>query len=292
MRKLGNVYLNYREVSCQEAAHRMCNLHLKECSRTVVYLPVDENATRISLPLARIEAKAKKNEGDDDIWFKNIVDRYQARPDGVEFDNMCLAQFASEYRMVYGQTNSQNKIQLKDDYGTMQKKMDGNFAVIRHPRHSKDTKPEKFYQGQLKVYLPWRHKCQLKPVGYETYEEFYDSGAVRLSRDKDIKPVKMIVSENRSTYEKNADVLNDAWEMLQNSENLEDAWATVGNEAEISRLDAERENLAFSESIEETMEDDYNHLGDELRGQVPAALVIDHSNDHSHRPSLKLYNQC
>ena len=78
MKKLGNVYLDYREVSCQEAAHRMCNLHLKECSRAVVNLPVDENATRMSLPLAQIEAKAKADENDDDIWFKSLVDRYQA----------------------------------------------------------------------------------------------------------------------------------------------------------------------------------------------------------------------
>ena len=130
MKKLGNVYLDYREVSCQEAAHRMCNLHLKECSRAVVNLPVD----------------------------------------GEEFDNMRLAQFASEFRIVYGQTNSPNSFTLKDNFGIIQRRQTDSFAVIRYPRHSKTTKPEQFYQGQLKVY----------------------EGAVRLSEAQEIKPVKLL----------------------------------------------------------------------------------------------------
>ena len=294
MKKLGNVYLDYREVSCQEAAHRMCNLHLKECSRAVVNLPVDENATRMSLPLAQIEAKAKADENDDDIWFKSLVDRYQARPDGEEFDNMCLAKFASEFRIVYGQTKSPNSFTLKDNFGTIQRRQTNSFAVIRYARHSKTTKPEQFYQSQLKVYLPWRHNCQLKPVGYTTYEEFYDNGAVRLSEAQEIKPVKMIVSENKVTYEKDADVLQDAWEMLQSCENLEDAWASVANQAEISRLEAEEENAAFDRN-DEPLTDDHDYLDQEPRDQIPARLAIDHSDDgcitRVVRPLLKCMNK-
>ena len=295
MKKLGNVYLDYREVSCQEAAHRMCNLHLKECSRAVVNLPVDENATRMSLPLAQIEAKAKADENDDDIWFKSLVDRYQARPDGEEFDNMCLAKFASEFRIIYGQTKSPNSFTLKDNFGTIQRRQTNSFAVIRYARHSKTTKPEQFYQSQLKVYLPWRHNCQLKPVGYTTYEEFYDNGAVRLSEAQEIKPVKMIVSENKVTYEKDADVLQDAWEMLQSCENLEDAWASVANQAEISRLEAEEENAAFDQCNDEPLTDDHDYLDQEPRDQIPAGLAIDHSDDgcitRVVRPLLKCMNK-
>ena len=295
MKKLGNVYLDYREVSCQEAAHRMCNLHLKECSRAVVNLPVGENATRMSLPLAQIEAKAKADENDDDIWFKSLVDRYQARPDGEEFDNLCLAQFASEFRIIYGQTKSPNVFTLKDNFGIIQRRQTNSFAVIRYPRYSKTTKPEQFYQGQLKVYLPWRHTCQLKPVGYTTYEEFYDKGAVRLSEAQEIKPVKMIVSENKVTYEKDAEVLHDAWEMLQSCENLEDAWASVANQAEISRLEAEEENAAFDQCNDEPLTDDHNYLDQEPRDQVPTGLAIDHSDDgcitRVVRPLLKCMNK-
>ena len=295
MKKLGNVYLDYREVSCQEAAHRMCNLHLKECSRAVVNLPVGENATRMSLPLAQIEAKAKADENDDDIWFKSLVDRYQARPDGEEFDNLCLAQFASEFRIIYGQTKSPNVFTLKDNFGIIQRRQTNSFAVIRYPRYSKTTKPEQFYQGQLKVYLPWRHKYQLKPVGYTTYEEFYDKGAVRLSEAQEIKPVKMIVSENKVTYEKDADVLHDAWEMLQSCENLEDAWASVANQAEISRLEAEEENAAFDQCNDEPVTDDHDYLDQEPRDQIPARLAIDHSDDgcitRVVRPLLKCMNK-
>ena len=127
MRKLGNVYLDYREISCQEAAHRMCNLHLKECSRAIISLPTDENPTRLSLPLAQIQAK---DDDDDDIWMTNLTEKYQARPNGRDFDDMCFAQFASEFRIVYGQTNSQNAYKLKDNLGIIQRRRKQSHAVI------------------------------------------------------------------------------------------------------------------------------------------------------------------
>ena len=292
MRKLGNVYLDYREISCQEAAHRMCNLHLKECSRAVISLPTDENPTRLSLPLAQIQAK---DDDDDEIWMTNLTEKYQARPNGREFDDMCFAQFASEFRIVYGQTNSQNAYKLKDNLGIIQRRRTQSHAVIRYARHSITAKPEQYYQCQLKAYLPWRYQCQLKPAGYATYEEFHDTGAVRLSDSPEITPVKIIVSENRSRYEKNAEVLHAALDVLQNCGNLEDAWATIAEQAEADRLEAEKESRAFDTILDEPLTDDHDHLNREFPEQIPGGLGVEHSEveclTRSVTPLLKCMNE-
>ena len=294
MKKLGNVYLDYREISCQEAAHRMCNLHLKECSRAVVALPTDENPTRLSLPLSQIQAKARENEDTDDIWMTNLTDKYQARPDAPEFDNMCLAQFASEFRIVYGQTNSQKAYKLKDNRGTIQQRREKNFAVIRYPRHSKTSKPEEYYQCQLKAYLPWRYQCQLKPRGYATYEEFHDAASIRLSDSPEVTPVKIIVAENRSLYEKNAEVLHDAWDTLQSCGSLEDAWATIAEQAEADRLEADKESRSFDSAIDEPLADDHDYLDRQFPEQIPGGLAVEHNDveclTRSVRPLLKCMN--
>ncbi|XP_071963825.1 uncharacterized protein [Antedon mediterranea] len=62
LRKLGNVYMNNREVSAQESIYRVCSLRLKECSRKVEFIPVGPNPVRMSLPLSVI-----KNKEDDDL---------------------------------------------------------------------------------------------------------------------------------------------------------------------------------------------------------------------------------
>ncbi|XP_071965644.1 uncharacterized protein [Antedon mediterranea] len=82
LRKLGNVYMNNREVSAQESIYRVCSLRLKECSRKVEFIPVGPNPVRMSLPLSVI-----KNKEDDDLGFiqkrtrtSNAIVRYPRFP--------------------------------------------------------------------------------------------------------------------------------------------------------------------------------------------------------------------
>lgn len=51
MRKVGSAYLNHREISAQEAVHRVCSLKLKDCSREVAFIPTDEHASRLTKSL-------------------------------------------------------------------------------------------------------------------------------------------------------------------------------------------------------------------------------------------------
>lgn len=101
LRKLGNVYLHAREISVMEAVYRVCAMNLKQSSREVVFVPADQNACRLTKP---VEVLKQSDGTSDDIWMTNIVDRYLARPRNAMFENMCLANFASNYK-VKGKSN-------------------------------------------------------------------------------------------------------------------------------------------------------------------------------------------
>ncbi|CAM4490552.1 unnamed protein product [Leuciscus chuanchicus] len=98
MKQIMNAYAKNREVSAQEAVARTCSLKLKSSSRAVIFIPTDDNAVKMSLPMRCLQTM------DDDIenvWMTGLPEKYKARPNRPEFENMCMAEFASEYRIVY-----------------------------------------------------------------------------------------------------------------------------------------------------------------------------------------------
>ncbi len=106
--------------------------------------------------------------------MSGIIDKYRARPQTREFEKMCLADFASEYRIVYGQqADGKNVHRLLNGMGFFQKRTVGKAAVIRYARFSEEKQPEKFHGRLLKLYMPHRFNAQLKPHTFPTYEQFY-----------------------------------------------------------------------------------------------------------------------
>lgn len=71
----------------------LTNLHLKECSRKVVFVPTGDNVVKMSLPVSVL----RQDVTSDDIWMTSVVDRYKNRPKDGVFDDMCVATFASQY---------------------------------------------------------------------------------------------------------------------------------------------------------------------------------------------------
>ena len=107
----------------------------------------------MSLPRSVLEFKA---DDDEDIWMKSLPERYLARPDSEDFHNMCLAEFASEYRILYGdQQKSKHAQMLKNDMGFIQKRSKSQSAIIRYSKFSETHNSEKFYRSQLKVNGPF-----------------------------------------------------------------------------------------------------------------------------------------
>lgn len=68
----------------------------------------------LCLPLSVLKKKASshglKTEG---MWMTSIVNRYKNRPDGADFDDMCIASFASKYCVLSKCEHSANRITLK-----------------------------------------------------------------------------------------------------------------------------------------------------------------------------------
>ncbi|XP_071948934.1 uncharacterized protein [Antedon mediterranea] len=254
LRKLGNVYMQNREVSAQESVFRVCSLRLKEGSRKVEFIPVGPNPIRMSLPLSVIKTK----EDDEEIvWMPNKLDRYRARPDGHDFDNMCLAAFCSYFRIIKtSETNTgkqkKNVFKLKNKLGYIQKRSRSANAVLRYPRFVRDISPEKYYLSLMQLFLPFRIDEQLKPPQFVTYEEFYEKGFVRLNGSS-LKGVKSIVHDNLQQYEKNADKIDQAQDYIEKFGIPEDAWGLLCPESEVERLTHPKPNVNTDD-----IEDEFN----------------------------------
>ncbi|KAG7999536.1 ATP-dependent DNA helicase PIF1 [Nibea albiflora] len=237
LKNLGSVYLHNRDVCAQEAVYRLTNMHLKECSRKVVFVPVGENTVRMSLPLKVLQHRASSdNFRADDMWMLNLVDRYRNRPGSVDFQDMCLASFASQYRVLSKSETAVNKIQLGNDCGYIVKRTRTQPAVVRYVRFSETKKPELFYQSILQLFLPYYTDGQLKPVGFETFQDFYLNGQVRCA-DNLMQSVKSVVDRNRSTFEVESEELDNVEEQINNDGIVDDAWCELCPEQELDRLE-------------------------------------------------------
>ncbi|XP_061170933.1 uncharacterized protein LOC133180419 [Saccostrea echinata] len=259
IKRVGSAYLNHREVSAQEAVYRVCNLKMKESSRKVIFIPVGENPTRLSKPLAQIKKNREievdendlnaddNDEEEDSMWMTNIVERYENRPELNIFHKMCLAEFCSEYRVLSKSQIPTGKkdgvYELRNGKGYIQKRSRGKPAVIRYPRFHRDNAPEKYYQCLLKLFLPYWNLNQLRPAGFDLYQTFYESGHVRVKPNTNLEKVKSIVDSNHVYFSKSEDDIENAQDALEMLGEPEDAWASLCPETELNRRECLNEKL-------------------------------------------------
>ena len=118
--------------------------------------------------------------------------------------------------------------------GYVQKRSRTDPAVVRYARFSVTKNPEKYYQSILQLFLPYRTDVQLKPVPYQSFQDFYQSGSVKYDKDN-LQTVKVIVNTNKSHFEKEANEIDKAEQLLQSCGALEDAWAQIHPETEMER---------------------------------------------------------
>jgi hypothetical protein len=95
LKKLGNVFLNSRILSAQEAAVRSVGLPLKNLSRTVVFVNTNYSCERVRILKSHDEI-ANLHRDSENVFKTGIIERYIARPESV--NSMCLAEFASLYK--------------------------------------------------------------------------------------------------------------------------------------------------------------------------------------------------
>ncbi|KAL6485916.1 hypothetical protein MHYP_G00053080 [Metynnis hypsauchen] len=268
MKKIMQAYSKNREVSVQEAVTRVCSLKLKSCSRNVVFIPTDENALKMSLPMKCLETKDPHSEN---VWMTGLPEKYKARPQTPEFESMCMADFASNYRLVYGrQKSGKNVLPLQDNMGFIQKRTKGKPAVIRYTRFSQKKDPEKFYGTLLKLYLPYRSDDQLKANPANSYAAFYACAYVALPGTAELLPVHKIVETNRERFEKSNEAVEHAIEEFSAVGPVEDAWASLAPNSELVRIEciSERQPMDPDEMNEQDDVPEYNRNVDE-KSAVP-----------------------
>ena len=199
-RKLGSVFLTHREVSAQEASYRGLSMPLRSCSRKVIFVNTDVPEKRIGLILPE-KLLSDKDEDDEDIRCKNMIDRYAARPDMIH--DLVLADFISYYTYTQKSESSEaandefhdgdeddnqsnevdsesdfdiHKLPLvitcKDGLGCLQRRKVP--AILRWPAFSLHKDPEKYYRSRLMLFVPWRDEDKLNG-DFETYEERYNA---------------------------------------------------------------------------------------------------------------------
>ena len=280
MKAIGSAYLHHREVGVQEAVYRACGLHMKECSRMVVFIPVGENPTRLTKPLSQIKRKrstekGKKNENaledagiddndndhndDEDIFMTNMVERYQSRPIELEFDKLCLAEFCSVYRILATSQIPKGKTtetvhQLQNGKGFIQKRSRSNPAIIRYPRFNEVRQPEEYHQSMLQLFLPYWTLSHLKPSGFDLYQTFYEKGYVQFKGDERLSRVKTIVDGNHSKFVLHEKDIEEAQQYVETYGVQEDAWAKLCPESELQRHECQLERTTpstFSDDKEE-----------------------------------------
>lgn len=243
MKKISRTYLNHREVSAQEAVYRACALQLKHASRKVQFVPTGDNITRISKPLSQLESCGEF----DSIWMTSLNDRYKSRPLDEEFNNMCIASFASDYNILYGKNatdSTKNRINpaivLQNGMGVIQKRSRSDPCVIRYARFSKTQFPEKHWKSILELFLPHRLNADILPLPFESYEAFYNHGEFIINSQ--LHTVKDIVTANKQRFEKNADTLEEVEKEIHSHGVYQDAWAQLCPQTEQDRTEHVRNN--------------------------------------------------
>lgn len=187
----------------------------------------------MSLPLSVLKQKASSQDlTTDDMWMTSTAERYKNRPNDAAFNNMCLATFACEYRVLAKNQSAKPKICLNNKLVYITKRTRTQPAVIRYARFSQTKCPEKFYQSILQLFMPCHADVQLKPQRFETFEQFYMNGHVKLT-DGSKHSVRSVVDQNRSLFEIDADVLDDVQNLIEDEGVLEDAWSELCPEQEL-----------------------------------------------------------
>ncbi|XP_077385098.1 uncharacterized protein LOC144023466 [Festucalex cinctus] len=256
MREVIQCYSKRREISAQESVARVCSLHMKQASRSVVFVQTSDNALKMSYPLSHLEGKTQESV---DVWMTGLPEKYKCRPQTDEFEAMCLADFASTCRVVYGkQAKSKNVFALLNDMGFVQKRT-GKPAVIKYCKFSQEKNPEEFYCALLKLYLPHRADCQLKSPRFPTYQLFHNSAYVRLPAAEFPELVHDIVNRNRERYEKHSKDIDRAIQEVEDSGLIINEWCHLAPENELQRLECIEELNAREEpnDVQENVPD-YN----------------------------------
>ena len=204
LNKLGSVFLMNREVSAQEAVYRVLSMPLRRCSRTTIFLNTDHKDSRDSLLLPFTQLQ-KLEDNDENVYCKNIINRYAARPEKLE--QICLTEFVSNYTykremnndvtqheddisggsdtelLLYDNDSQESIITLQNGLGYMRRR--NRKAIIRWHNFNIKKEPEKHYRSCIMLFLPWRTEDKLY-TNYNSYADRYHDQIEEIKKAEDL----------------------------------------------------------------------------------------------------------
>ena len=254
--KLGSVFLTNREVSAQEAVYRALSMPLRRCSRSTIFLNTHHKDSRDSLILPYTQLQ-KLDDDDENVYCKNIIDRYAARPQNLE--DMSLAEFAALYTYKRECTNDvaqcedymsggsdaelqsdndlpyDNVITLQNGLGSMRKRK--KKAVIRWHNFNLEKEPEKHFRSHIMLFLPWRDEDKLRG-NFKSYSDRYNDEVDKIKKIEDL-------------FIHHEEEINDAFEQLQTVGPPQDAWDNLAPGTEESQQAAQEEGINYERPMAE-----------------------------------------
>ena len=267
MKLVMQAYSKKREVSAQECVARACGLRMKQCSRTVIFVQTDGNALKMSYPMSFLENRTPDSVH---LWMNGLPDKYQCRPETPDFAAICLADFVSTCRIVYGkQAKGPNVLPLLNEMGFVQRRTKGKPAVIKYRCFSQEKNPEEFHGTLLKLYVPYRSETELKTRHYPTYQSFHDHARVLIPGTERHEMVCYVVKRNREKYEKHREDIDSAIAEFEQNVVIINEWCNLAPECELQRLECIEEleaRPADEDNVQENVPD-YN-LRSENRPEV------------------------
>ena len=215
VRHIGNKFLNAVEVSAQEAAYLILQLHMSRKSRKCEFLATSPQSERTFLLKSKKDLEALPGDSTD-IEADNIVKRYAKRHEALE--NYCLADFVSKvvsvstvalsnknlkiaeadetdyfFNDANDEDNDENESNLLDtDHRVRYSVTKGNIKIvlrtkpkiIRYVKYSQKVDPENYFREQLMLFFPWRNEKVDLLNGHDTYEDHFKAVSQKIEHTR------------------------------------------------------------------------------------------------------------
>ena len=256
LKTLGNVFIDARSVSIQEAVFKTTDLPMQFSKPKVIFIPSDMPKDRHGM------LKFKKDldqlpDDSDDIFMKGYIDRYANRPDSLH--DICYKDFAANYERCpkVTKSNSARVIVLKDPaLGKMIKRTEPQVVRSHTPSRQKD--PEKYYYSKICLYFPWTSETEILG-SFSSYETSFSAKFPIIKQNMakfeqiDDEKLDALIAEISKELIENHDSANPAGDML-------DPRGLTSHPPDHLKTSENVENCKFTYEEPPITEEDYLHM--------------------------------
>ena len=162
--KIGNILLTHRTIGLQETAYRLLGLQMVYSTRETVYIntALPSQRYRILKPAKKLEELPSNST---DIFADGLPQYYQCRPKQQHFDNMSLAEFATNYKLsTYVPKKSsrgQPRFTFTSNGEVRQMMLRTKSACLRCNIPDLKAHPESYFFSLLFLFFPFRNENEL-----------------------------------------------------------------------------------------------------------------------------------